>query len=633
MRLSTRKMISIASLVAATSFTACGTAHDSGEPAEQHPSTSEALKAERESAEREAGKTLARALALSLRDPAMRGLVRAAMAQSLVKEEKVHFNSYVRGPGRALLQAMSRQTGMSVPTLEELLAQAGSLEMYLPVQEHRAAWRGGEELLVATQYRDREEPHGFNLAGNPVLLSAKAPPTTATLVLVPAEDFTVDGTPSRRGLALGRGDLRPQGSSLMLESGVEPLQDSNACLPLHRGVFATSVEIKGSYEDWLRGKPEYEFYLEHVQNGRQQLRCAGAASPAPYSWDMGGTPWTQPFLISWEKDLPRDTGLAMFIYEDDKTECVIEDDRDHVKLTMDTLNASGSEHRTYQVSPGGSTSVSFSHGLVASKTSLASGGDEYVGTVSSSALPIGTTANPFLLKNENQATTGTVYLKYNDVKPALNSIAVQPQPAYLDPGGQTQLTATGSWDNRMTSDLTGCATWASSGTSYVTVDTSGLAQGLRSGGAMLTASYEGKSASVPVTVRCETNNPDCGALRIRLRWSGPEKGAELYVRTPNNKVIHHGNRGPNAGTDWGQMDQIGSDGSTYWPEGFTPPTGIYQICARPNAVPVTAEAWIFVRGQWMKYLEKSFTSKPASEACENGSETNLGNYYYAYSSP
>jgi hypothetical protein len=619
-----RKMISTALLVTTTGLTACEPTSVQSEPAEQHRSMSEALSAEQEAPKREAGQKLARALARSLRDPAMRGIVRAAMVQSRVKEGKVHFNSYVRGPGRALLQAMSRQSGMSVAALEELLAQADSLEMYLPVQEHRAAWKGMEDLLVATQYRDHEEPVGFNLAGEPVSLSATQPPATPTLALVPAEDFSADGTPSRRGLALGRDGQSTQDASLVLESGVEQALAENACMPPHRGVFVTSVEIAGDYEGWLMGAPEYEFHLARVQDFRQQLRCAGSGSTGPYHWNMDGTKWTGSFLISWEKDLPTNTGLTMFIYEDDDTECVNKDDKDYPKLTMDRLNASGSEHKAYQVSPdGGGLSVSFSHGVVASRTNLPYGEDEYVGTVTSSSLPIETTEHAFLVKNANQVTTATVHLQYKDTLPTLKSIAVTPTPVSMLPGGQAQLKATGTWSNRATSNLSACATWESSDISYVTVDASGLAQGIQSGGSMVTASYSGKSDTTPVTVKCEDSNPMCGALRVHLKWDQQGENGELYVRTPSDNIIHRGNRGPNAGTDWGQMD----GNSIYWPEGFTPNAGDYRICANPVEVPATATVRIFAHGQHVGTLTKTFMSAPTNEDCEQNSQTDLGYYY------
>jgi len=486
MRLNMRSVVSIVLLVAATSLAACGALIDPNESEEQHHSTNSMQAAEQEAVTREAGRKLAWAVARSLRDPAMRGLVRAALAQSLVKEEKVHFNSYVRGPGRALLRAMSRQSGMSEAELESLLAQAGSLEMYLPVKEHRAAWQGGEELLVATQYRDHETPLGFNLAGNPVPLSAKEPPATATLVLVPAEDFTADGTPTGRGLALGRGGQRMQ-----VSQALSTTTDM-------RGAYVNYVEIPGDYEGWLRGEPEYEFYLERVQGGRQQIRCAAAGSVAPFKWDMNGKTWTTPFLIGWENEMPSGSGFAMFIYEDDDTECVVKTDQDDVKLTMDKLNDNSSAYTTIQERKANEPLITFSHGVVESK-SITTGGDEYVGTVSSLGVPIDdTTEREFTVKNKSQQNTATVRLQW---RPVLVSIAVTPTTASVPEGMTRQFKATGTYGDGTTRDITHSVTWTSSATSIATVNSAGLVTGMAAGGPVtLTAMRATLSGSTQLTV-------------------------------------------------------------------------------------------------------------------------------------
>jgi uncharacterized protein YjdB len=486
MQLNIRSVLSIVLLVATTSLTACGVNIDPDESAEQPRSTSAMLEAGQEAAGRAAGQELARAMARSLREPAMRGLVRAALAQSLVKEEKVHFNSYVRGPGRALLQSMSRQSGRSEAGLEELLAQAGSLEMYFPVKEHRAAWRGGEDLLVASVYRDHEAPLGFNLAGNPVTLSAKEPPATATLVLVPAEDFTADGTPTGRGLSLGRGGQRTQVSQELSTTATDM-----------RGVYVKYVEIPGDYEGWARGEPEYEFYLERFQGGRQQLRCAGADGPSPFQWNMDGKTWSTPFLIGWESELPSDAGFAMFLYEDDDIPCVVNNDKDYVKLTLDALKAGNSAYTALQKRQSNKPLISFSHGMVESK-SINSGGDEYVGTVSSKILPIDTTEREFTVVNQNLQTTATVKLQWRTF---LSSIAITPATASVPEGRTQQFTATGTYRDGTTRDLTDSVTWTSSGSSIATVDSAGLVTGRAAGGTVtLTATQDSVSGSAQLTV-------------------------------------------------------------------------------------------------------------------------------------
>jgi hypothetical protein len=401
MRFNSRKMVSGALLAAVAGLTsACGEGLEPQELAAEDSAA--ALRTQEEAVAREAGRQLTQALARSLRDPSMRGLIRAAMAETLVKEDKVHFNSYVRGSGRALLQAMSRQSGLSVAQLDSLLTQAGSLEMYLPVQEHRAAWRGGDDLLVATQYRDHETPIGFDLAGNPVLMSAEAPPATPTLVLVPAEDFDAEGVPSARGLALGRG-----GQS---QEQVQAMGEVSAAYTAWTGAWVNYVYIPGDYEAWARGSPEYEMFMERTESSRQKIRCAGEGSATPFRWNMDGTSYSSPFLIAWEGETPNLDGLAMHIWEDDDTQCVIKEGKDYLKLTMDALKNSYNFYKATQKKDYGQAALYFYHAFVAFK-SIISGNDEYVGTVTGNA-QVSATEELFILKDANTNTTGHVKLQW-----------------------------------------------------------------------------------------------------------------------------------------------------------------------------------------------------------------------------
>jgi hypothetical protein len=398
MHFTQRKLISGALLATLSGLTACG---EELQVSEEGSASAATLRRNDEtSARREASQKLTQALARALRDPSMRGLIRAAMAETLVKEDKVHFTSYVRGSGRALLQAMSRQSGLSVAQLDSLLTQAGSLEMYLPVQAHRAAWRGGEDLLVATALVDHETPIGFDLAGNPVLMSAGAPPATPTLALVPAEDFDAEGVPSARGLALGRGGQQ-----------LQALGDVSAAATAWTGAWVNSVSIPGSYESWLRGAPEYEMYMERTAD-RKMIRCAGEGSARPFSWNMDNKTYSTPFIIAWEGETPTMDGLAMSIYEDDDTACVLKLDMDYTKVTMDTLMAAYSAFQSVQERQFGKALITFSHALVGTKA-LVTGADEFVGVVASlNGAPIDTTERSFTLLGLNQTETGALKLQW-----------------------------------------------------------------------------------------------------------------------------------------------------------------------------------------------------------------------------
>ena len=92
------------------------------------------------------------------------------------------------------------------------------------------------------------------------------------------------------------------------------------------------------------------------------------------------------------------------------------------------------------------------------------------------------------------------------VSPAtLSSIAITPNPVSLGSGASQQLTATGTYSDATTHDLTGVATWLSSLSSVATVSNAngsrGLLTALGAGSASVTAAFQGiTSAADAVTV-------------------------------------------------------------------------------------------------------------------------------------
>nr|BDT30465.1 EGF domain-containing protein [Myxococcus sp. MH1] len=70
-------------------------------------------------------------------------------------------------------------------------------------------------------------------------------------------------------------------------------------------------------------------------------------------------------------------------------------------------------------------------------------------------------------------------------------------------------------------------------------------------------------------------------LQISATWSRPGD-ADLYVRTPGDKLIHYNNRGPDAQTEYGELDRDEVTGtgpeSVFWANGRIPPVGGYRVC-------------------------------------------------------
>ncbi|MDH4120647.1 MAG: Ig-like domain-containing protein [Deltaproteobacteria bacterium] len=87
---------------------------------------------------------------------------------------------------------------------------------------------------------------------------------------------------------------------------------------------------------------------------------------------------------------------------------------------------------------------------------------------------------------------------------ALSSIAVTPASASLPKGLTQQLTATGTYTDATTADLTNTVSWTSSDNLTATVGAAGLATAQGTGTATLTASLSGKSGSASLTVTAKT---------------------------------------------------------------------------------------------------------------------------------
>jgi hypothetical protein len=97
------------------------------------------------------------------------------------------------------------------------------------------------------------------------------------------------------------------------------------------------------------------------------------------------------------------------------------------------------------------------------------------------------------------------------VAPVLVSITVAPADASIRQMNAQQFTATGTFDDSSSRDLTSEATWTSESPSVAPINASGLATGTGVGSSAISATYGGKSGSVKLTVLVrEVNCPKTG---------------------------------------------------------------------------------------------------------------------------
>ena len=114
-------------------------------------------------------------------------------------------------------------------------------------------------------------------------------------------------------------------------------------------------------------------------------------------------------------------------------------------------------------------------------------------------LALGVSAGTSVITATSGALSGSTTLTVNPV--TLVSLALTPQAPSLQIGATRQLTATATFSNGTTADVTSASTFTSSATGIATVGlTNGLVTGVAAGTSVVTASYNGRTASTTATV-------------------------------------------------------------------------------------------------------------------------------------
>lgn len=284
------------------------------------------------SAARARAEALARQLARALADPDTRAGLHRALAASRVREGKLHFQRQLRLPGSALLAGLARAGGRTEAAVREAAEAAIPLELYLPVEAHRARWRGGEDFLVATALADDDPPVAFDRLGRRSVLSPDHPPETPVLALVPVEtDFDRARAEAATCLDCGGGD---GGTAL------PSLADQHLVL--------TWAWFRDDFEGWLKGSPEYELHVL-APNGKdttayRSLQCVGEHAPTGYYWNQNSSSWSGQALVftgtqmdSFGVQWPGQAWMIMAL-EDDDASCEIRMDKDLVGDVLEQLD-------------------------------------------------------------------------------------------------------------------------------------------------------------------------------------------------------------------------------------------------------------------------------------------------------
>lgn len=288
---------------------------------------------------------LAERLAIALRDPATRASLKQKLDRSRAPEHKLQFQALARAEAAKLLASLA--TGST--TVDAVLAdldQARHLELYLPVESHRAAWQGDEQFLVATAGGDGEAPIAFDTRGVRHRLDPATPPTTPVLALVPQETDFTGGRPHLQmecwDLCEGSGDGGGGGGGGSWTPG-------RVTVP---GLYLTTSHFEETFESWLKGKPEFEYHVygDDASGSAVQLACTGEHSGGMYAFDQNDNDWSGSALLI--SDAERQTyeqlapgkPIRIIAMEDDDEACVARVD---VQRTVDLIQAIDVLYKSY----------------------------------------------------------------------------------------------------------------------------------------------------------------------------------------------------------------------------------------------------------------------------------------------
>ncbi|HVU15367.1 MAG TPA: DUF4082 domain-containing protein [Candidatus Didemnitutus sp.] len=190
-------------------------------------------------------------------------------------------------------------------------------------------------------------------------------------------------------------------------------------------------------------------------------------------------------------------------------------------ISASILGVTGSTTLTVQPKPLSITTASLNNGVVGtsySTTLAATGGTTpYTWSLSAGTLPTGLNLSSGGVLSGTPTKTGTssFTVKVADVSSpsqnttkaftltitaALSSISVTPTASSVAVGATLQYTATGTYTDATTQNITSQVTWSSSLTSRATINSSGLATGVATGSVTISATMSGKTGSTTLTV-------------------------------------------------------------------------------------------------------------------------------------
>jgi hypothetical protein len=295
-------------------------------------------------AEQRALAEVARTMALALSDDGLRQRIRNDLrASRFTAERKLPAQEYLKGASGGILFAkMAQHARVSRDSLQRLLALVRPLELYFPVPAHRAAWTGGENLLVATALEEEEAPSGYDLTGASVPLQQGLAPELPTLVLTTRETRFAEPGAGDAPEMQGRNELTD--CYCVIDTVYPPPQPTYPS-----GLYITSSYINDLKEPWFRGDPEIEVHVHGPPTADNptygaDLACASAGSPWPRDIDQNTHQWYgQTLLFTAEQKTAYaqrfGDGYNVTLWEDDDTACKIKLDNTGFRQALEGIRS------------------------------------------------------------------------------------------------------------------------------------------------------------------------------------------------------------------------------------------------------------------------------------------------------
>ena len=319
--------ITIGALALAIALVACERSEPTAGNEETLPTV---LPTSQSSAERGAMDRLARKLARALADPGFRAYLKSQLDGSPFPEHKLQFQRLLLQSDRHALKEVARIAGTSEAELDGDLKDAIPLEIYFPVPSHRAVWKGGLNVLVASARGDQEAPIAYDVTGRRQVLSAERPPSTPVLSVVPVEtDFAHPTGPGAEATCSTCGGET---------GGTAPVPPA--------GLYMTFSHFVQDFEGWFKGEPEFEYHVLGQSGASDSLRdyqCAGNAAGGYYRFDQNDLNWSGSVLLFSQTQLNNyksahpNQNFRIIALEDDDSGCAIKFDGSRFLKMVNTV--------------------------------------------------------------------------------------------------------------------------------------------------------------------------------------------------------------------------------------------------------------------------------------------------------